>query len=190
MARYSSDSQGCADWFKWLVGIVVALLAAGGGIVALLNYIDPPRPLPTVPPTPPPTTTSTLSLQRVSIKGTVLSIDLPNWATDPVRGSITFNKDDEIAKTGKMMVYLSVRNEQRTKWIDSEPEVILELHSGEQFCSIVPAEHNTTNFYLGFQAHCASSDACSYNIEGKRLWATIDNAEAVIAPRGVQCPDR
>lgn len=37
MAR---DSQGCAGWFKWLIGIVIALLGAGGGIVALLNYQD------------------------------------------------------------------------------------------------------------------------------------------------------
>lgn len=42
MARDSSDSAGCAGWFKWLVGIVIALLAAGGGIVALLNYFSPP----------------------------------------------------------------------------------------------------------------------------------------------------
>jgi hypothetical protein len=40
MARDSSDSQGCSGWFKWLVGIVIALLAAGGGIVALLNYFE------------------------------------------------------------------------------------------------------------------------------------------------------
>jgi len=36
----SGESQGCASWFKWLVGIVIACLGAGGGIVALLNYFE------------------------------------------------------------------------------------------------------------------------------------------------------
>ena len=40
MARDSGDLRGWAGWFKWLVGVVIALLAAGGGIVALLNYIE------------------------------------------------------------------------------------------------------------------------------------------------------
>lgn len=44
MSRDSNSSGGCGEWFKWLVGIVIALLAAGGGIVALLNYFNPPRP--------------------------------------------------------------------------------------------------------------------------------------------------
>jgi hypothetical protein len=37
----SNDSSGCAIWFKWLVGVLIALLAAGGSIVALLNYFSP-----------------------------------------------------------------------------------------------------------------------------------------------------
>lgn len=40
MSQGSGDSKGCAGWFKWLVGILIALLGAGGGIVALLNYFE------------------------------------------------------------------------------------------------------------------------------------------------------
>ena len=36
----SSSTNGPADWFKWLIGTIIALLAAGGGIAALLNYRD------------------------------------------------------------------------------------------------------------------------------------------------------
>jgi hypothetical protein len=44
----SRDSQGSAGWFKWLVGVMITLLAAGSGIVALLNYFNPPQaPTPT-----------------------------------------------------------------------------------------------------------------------------------------------
>jgi len=39
------NSNPAADWFKWLVGTIIALLAAGGGIVALLNYSHSPRTL-------------------------------------------------------------------------------------------------------------------------------------------------
>jgi hypothetical protein len=50
MAGNSDTSNGCAGWFKWAIGALIALLAAGGGIVALLNYINrPPSPGPTPP---------------------------------------------------------------------------------------------------------------------------------------------
>ena len=126
--------------------------------------------------------------RRVSIKGNVLRIDLPEWAPDPARGSISFNKDDEIAQMRELTAHLTVRDETAAQWQESDPILVLRLLPGERLCSIVPAEHNTRNFYLGFQAHCASSDACSYNIEGKRLWATIGNVEVILAPQGVQCP--
>lgn len=32
-----------SNWFKWLVGILISLLAAGSGIVALLNYVHPDK---------------------------------------------------------------------------------------------------------------------------------------------------
>jgi len=57
MASESGDSSGCAGWFKWLVGIFVALLAAGGGIVALLEFVSSETPsappVVTAPPEPP-----------------------------------------------------------------------------------------------------------------------------------------
>lgn len=61
MSRYSSDSGG---WFKWIVGTIIACLAAGSGIVALLNYFSPkPLPPPTrVPPTSAPPTTVQLQV--------------------------------------------------------------------------------------------------------------------------------
>ena len=42
MSQETQNRGGCASWFKWIIGVIIALLAAGGGIVALLNYIDPP----------------------------------------------------------------------------------------------------------------------------------------------------
>ncbi len=67
MSAGSSGSDGCASWFKWLVGVLIALLAAGSGIVALLNYFTPrpgpdpnppPGPVITVPPPPGPAGTA------------------------------------------------------------------------------------------------------------------------------------
>jgi hypothetical protein len=46
-----SDNSG-ESGFKWIVGTVIALLGAGGGIVALLNYFNlqtTTNPLPTIP---------------------------------------------------------------------------------------------------------------------------------------------
>lgn len=31
------------NWFKWIIGTLITLLAAGGGIVALLTYFNPPH---------------------------------------------------------------------------------------------------------------------------------------------------
>jgi len=46
----AKDSDSHADWFKWVVGITISLLAAGGGIVAILNYVNsPPQRGPNVP---------------------------------------------------------------------------------------------------------------------------------------------
>lgn len=42
--------EGCAGWFKWIVGTIVGLLGAGGGIVALISLVDANDPPP--PPTP------------------------------------------------------------------------------------------------------------------------------------------
>jgi hypothetical protein len=47
MSRNTNNSKGCGSWLQWLVGILIALLAAGGGIVALLGYINQPPPAPT-----------------------------------------------------------------------------------------------------------------------------------------------
>ena len=41
MADNRNTREGCAGWFKWIVGTFVALLSAGGGIVALANFVDP-----------------------------------------------------------------------------------------------------------------------------------------------------
>ncbi len=40
MTPGNSNSTGWASWVKWLVGAIIAVLAAGTGIVALLNYAD------------------------------------------------------------------------------------------------------------------------------------------------------
>ena len=40
MTPGNSNSTGWASWIKWLVGAIIAVLAAGTGIVALLNYAD------------------------------------------------------------------------------------------------------------------------------------------------------
>jgi hypothetical protein len=172
----------------WLLGIVGSVIAAM--IIWWLTGPGSPIPQPTQIPIRIPTPTP--GLRRVSIKGIILDIDLPDWITDPsnVRGSITFNSNDEIASTGKLTVRLSIRNENGSRWKESVPKPVLELRSGEHLCSIEPAAYNTASFYLGLKAHCDSSDSCSYNIEGNRLWATIGNVEVVIAPQGVQCPNR
>jgi hypothetical protein len=39
-----ADSDG--GWFKWAVGAIIALLGAGGGIVALITYVHPGPPNP------------------------------------------------------------------------------------------------------------------------------------------------
>jgi hypothetical protein len=47
----SNDSGQRDNWIKWFVGILISVLAAGGGIVALLNYIHPnpqPNPAPVI----------------------------------------------------------------------------------------------------------------------------------------------
>jgi hypothetical protein len=36
-----TDLKGKSAWVKWVVKLVIALLAAGGGIVALLTYFHP-----------------------------------------------------------------------------------------------------------------------------------------------------
>lgn len=42
-----STSQGFAGWLKWLIGTGFALIAAGGSIVAILEYLEPdPHPAP------------------------------------------------------------------------------------------------------------------------------------------------
>jgi hypothetical protein len=43
MADDPNKAQGCAGWFKWLVGTGLGLLAAGGSVVAILQYVDPPH---------------------------------------------------------------------------------------------------------------------------------------------------
>jgi hypothetical protein len=46
----SSEREGCAGWFKWLVGTLIALLGALGGLVALLDQgSDPAPPVPATP---------------------------------------------------------------------------------------------------------------------------------------------
>src|SRR5438874_572221 len=49
----SGRSSSTGDWLKWLVSTLIALLAAGGGIVALLQYWNhsprQPSPSTTVP---------------------------------------------------------------------------------------------------------------------------------------------
>ena len=50
MADNRTNREGCAGWFKWIVGTFIALLGAGGGIVALMSLGQPPE----VPPVPTP----------------------------------------------------------------------------------------------------------------------------------------
>ena len=41
------NSNNGSDWFKWFIATLIAILAAGGGIVALLTYFNPkPDPFP------------------------------------------------------------------------------------------------------------------------------------------------
>jgi hypothetical protein len=41
MSDDPNKAQGCAGWFKWLVATALGLLAAGGSIVAILDYLNP-----------------------------------------------------------------------------------------------------------------------------------------------------
>ncbi|MEM7116301.1 MAG: hypothetical protein AAF614_27955, partial [Chloroflexota bacterium] len=143
-----------------------------------------------------PTPTPTPSLRIYQISGNVLGIDLPEWVTNPVRGSVTFNRIDEINETKQLTARLSIRDESGVLWEESEPELILTLNPGEQFCKVVPGEFNKReedgtplNYWVGFQAHCEPTNTCSYNMEGQRLWVTVHNVEILIAPVGADCPD-
>ena len=42
MSNNYSNREGCAGWFKWIVGTIIGLLSAGGGIVALMSILDEP----------------------------------------------------------------------------------------------------------------------------------------------------
>jgi len=44
-----NETSGDKSGIKWIVGVLISLLAAGGGIVALLSYFHPPRPVPVDP---------------------------------------------------------------------------------------------------------------------------------------------
>lgn len=52
MTNNRTHREGCAGWFKWIVGTFIALLGAGGGIVALMSVGEPretpPAPTPIV----------------------------------------------------------------------------------------------------------------------------------------------
>lgn len=50
MTDNRTNREGCAGWFKWIIGTFIALLGAGGGIVALLSIGKPPE----TPPAPTP----------------------------------------------------------------------------------------------------------------------------------------
>lgn len=41
LSKDSNGPQGCSGWLKWLVGTVIAFMAAAGGLVALLEYLNP-----------------------------------------------------------------------------------------------------------------------------------------------------
>ena len=45
MSRNANDAGGCAGWFKWFVGVILTLLAAGGGVSAW-NALLKPTPTP------------------------------------------------------------------------------------------------------------------------------------------------
>ncbi len=76
ISNESNKSQGCAGWLKWLIGSGLALVAAGGSIVAILEYLGPPQsspvigvtvvPPPESPRPPDPTNTPLPDLQGVS----------------------------------------------------------------------------------------------------------------------------
>src|SRR5258706_11048129 len=90
----SQGSNSNTGWLKWLIGIIISLLAAGSGIVALLNYFNP-RPLP-----------ATLQSQPTSIQvvchiaGQVLNTDnnnkpLPNIEVRYLRRNTTGETQDQ-----------------------------------------------------------------------------------------------
>lgn len=41
ISNNSNISQGLGSWLKWMIGTAVALVAAGSGIVAILEYFEP-----------------------------------------------------------------------------------------------------------------------------------------------------
>src|SRR5688500_278685 len=41
-----NPAKGCAGWVKGLFAGIVALIAAGSGLVAILQYLNPPAPSP------------------------------------------------------------------------------------------------------------------------------------------------
>ena len=73
MPDNSSDSTGCAGWFKWLIATIIALLAAGGGIVALYGLI--------VVPTPPVNTPPPSALPPKEIIPEIIDLPLEEWRT-------------------------------------------------------------------------------------------------------------
>jgi predicted Ser/Thr protein kinase len=153
-----------------------AVVLLAGGAVAWLATRGSPAP----------------AVKRISLAGRVLSIELPPWITTPIRASITFNRNDEIEATRTLTMRLTLRNDTGELRKESDRRAVLELQPGERFCHVEPAAFNTVNYWLGFQTHCATIGACSYQIEdtrnGKLLYATIHAAHVVIAPPGVDCP--
>jgi hypothetical protein len=43
MPAQSHNSDGLASWLKWLVGVLIAILAAGGGIASWIEVFNPPK---------------------------------------------------------------------------------------------------------------------------------------------------
>ena len=92
-----SESGGSPSTSRWLIGTIIAVLGAGGGIVALLNYIHPQQT--TDAPKPDPRGNSVVSA-TCSVSGLVLN-DAPNY---PPLGAV---KISYLPKDGKEPTYLT-----------------------------------------------------------------------------------
>lgn len=176
---------------EWIFGgigtaVVVAVISANP-IDGLSSPSNPSTAIPTGERSATATPIPRPLLRQVSIEGHVLSGILPAWVPDPPRGSITFNKDTEIAATGRLTAHLTFRSEDRSKWATTTPVTILDLRQDERFCKITRAEHDV-KYWLGFQAHCKESSSCSYNVENNKLWATIGDIDVILAQPGAECP--
>lgn len=127
-------------------------------------------------------------VRRIDLSGRVLSIEAPEWVQEPIIGSITFNKHEEITRTGELKAFLVVRTENWVNKHESRPKRLVTLGKDERLCGIEHADDSGTNYYLGFRAHCNDPNICRYYWEGRTLWVKVGDVKVVLAAKNRDCP--